>query len=114
MNATSARHSVRDSAFWQVYGRNRYAVLFYCLLVMLVALPAASALGLPQFAIKLLLATCLLAAAMPNAVKGRRTLLFSAVLVLIVLRFVAEPDQVPINFGPILVVYGLAGLAAAA
>jgi hypothetical protein len=110
---TASVSSSADPVILQAYGRNRYAVLFYSLLLMLVALPAASALGVPQIAIKLLLAACLLTAVMPNAAKGRRTILFGALLMLIALRFVAEPDEVPISFGPVLAVYGATGLFAA-
>ncbi len=113
MQAVSSRRA-SDASFWRAYGRNRYAVLFYCLLLMLIAMPAASALGQPQIVAKVLLALCLLAAVTPNATKGRRILLISGILLLIALRFVAEPDAVPIGFGPVLVLYGLAGLAAAA
>ena len=112
MDAAPA-NSEADPAILQVYGRSRYAVLFYSLLVMLVALPAASALGLPQMALKLLIAACLLAAVMPNAPQGRRAILLGALLALIVLRFVAEPDEVPISFGPVLALYGATGLFAA-
>ena len=70
MNATPAKRLGRDSAFWQTYDRNRYAVLFYSLLLMLVAMPAASALGLPTILIKLLLAACLLARGCPNPTKA--------------------------------------------
>jgi len=113
MDATSASRST-DHGLWPAYGRNRYAVLFYSLLLMLVGLPVTSALGLPQIAIKLLIATCLLAAVMPNAPKGRKAILLVGLLVLIGLRFVAEPDEVPISFGPILALYGVTGLIAAA
>ena len=106
------RRSIREAPFWQAYGRRRYAVLFYCLLIMLIVLPAANTLGLPQFAIKLLVAACLLAAVMPNASKGHRWAFLAAVLLLIGLRFVAEPDEVPISFGPVLALYGLTGLLA--
>ena len=98
----------------KAYGRNRYAVLFYSLLVMLIALPAASELGLPAVVIKLLIAACLLTAVMPSARKGRRLILFIVILLLIGLRFVAEPDEVPISFGPVLALYGVTGLLAAA
>lgn len=111
---TNTRRSIRESPFWRAYGRRRYAILFYSLLAMLIGLPAAGALGLPQIAIKLLLAACLLAAVMPNASKGHRRAFLAAVLFLILLRFVAEPDEVPISFGPVLAIYGLAGLLAAA
>ena len=113
MNATLATDSA-DSPLLSAYGRNRYAVLFYSLLLMLVALPASTALGLPQFAIKLVIAACLLTAVMPNAPKGRRMILLAALLVLIALRFLAEPDEVPISFGPVLALYGVTGLLAAA
>lgn len=113
MNATSARRRA-ESPLGEAYARNRYAVLFYLLLLMLVALPATSALGLPQVAIKLLIAACLLTAVMPNAPKGRRAFLLAGLSVLIALRFVAEPDEVPISFGPVLALYGLTGLLAAA
>ena len=102
-----------NSGFWPAYARNRYAILFFSLLAMLVALPVANAIGLPQVLIKALLAACLLAAVMPNATKGRRFILLGGMLLLIGLRFAAEPDEVPINFGPILALYGLTGLLAA-
>jgi len=113
MNATSASRAP-DSSLRESYARNRYAVLFYLLLAMLIGLPATSSLGLPQLPIKLLIAVCLLAAVIPNATKGRRLLFLGGILVLIGLRFVAEPDEVPISFGPILTIYGLVGLLAAA
>ena len=108
------RRSIREAPFWQAYGRRRYAILFYTLLIMLIVLPAASTLGLPQFAIKLLVAACLLAAVMPNASKAHRRMFLAAVLLLIGLRFISEPDEVPISFGPVLAIYGLAGLLATA
>lgn len=110
---TKARPAIKETVFWQTYNRHRYAVLFYSLLVSLVAIPAAGALGLPQLMIKLLVAACLLAAVLPNVSRGRRTLLMSIILLLIALRFLAEPDEVPISFGPVLALYGLAGLIAA-
>lgn len=113
MAATTTRRQIKESAFWQAYNRRRYAILFYALLVSLIAMPAASTLGLPQILVKLLVAACLLAAVMPNVPRGRRNLLLASILLLIVLRFVAEPDEVPISFGPILALYGLTGLLAA-
>ena len=108
------RRPIREAPFWQAYGRRRYAILFFSLLTMLIVLPAASTLGLPAFAIKLLLAACLLAAVMPNASKGHRRIFLVAILLLIGLRFVSEPDEVPISFGPVLAIYGLTGLLATA
>ena len=108
------RRPLPDSAIWQAYGANRYAVLFYSLLVMLVAVPAAETLGLPQLVIKLLVAACLVTAVMPNASKGKRAIFLAAILLLTLLRFVSESDEVPINFGPVLAFYGFIGLLAAA
>lgn len=84
------------------------------LLSMLVLMPIINTLGLPQMLIKILVAACLLVAVMPNATKRSRAFLLTAILVLILLRFVSERDDVPINFGPILALYGLTGLLAAA
>lgn len=104
---------IKEAGFWQAYNHHRYAVLFYSLLVSLIVMPAASTLGLPQMMIKLLVAASLVAAVLPNVSKGRRYLFLAIILLLIFLRFIAEPDEVPINFGPILALYGLAGLIAA-
>jgi hypothetical protein len=114
MTKSEDRRRINDSAFWQSYTRNRYAVLFYTLLFMLVAIPSANALGLPQFAIKLLFGGCLLAAIMPNATRGSRYIILAAILLLILFRFVSERDDVPIDFGPVLALYGFAGVLAAA
>jgi hypothetical protein len=110
----TARLPFRETAFWQSYTRNRYAVLFYSLLFLLVALPTANSLGLPEIVPKLLVAGCLLAAVMPNATKRSRYAFLAIILALILIRFVAERDDVPVDFGPILVVYGLVGLLATA
>lgn len=109
-----ATRAISDAAPWQVYSRNRYAILFYTLLIMLVAMPAAASFGLPQMAIKLLLAACLVVAVMPNANKRQRVAFLGALALLILLRFLAERDDVPISFGPVLALFGLAGLLAAA
>lgn len=114
MAGAATRLPLRKTAFWQTYGRKRYAILFFSLLAMLVAVPAAATIGLPQVAIKLLIAGCLLAAVMPNATRGRRTILLGAILLLILLRFVSEREDVPISFGPIMALYGLTGLLATA
>jgi Ion channel len=102
------------TAFWQAYSRRRYAILFYSLLFMLVAEPIAVSANMPQILIKLLLAICLLLAVLPNATKHSRIFLTSAILLLIAVRLVSERDDVPINFGPVLALYGVTGLVAAA
>jgi len=114
MNGSQARRPFRESAFWQAYGGRRYAVLFYSLLAMLVAAPIAETFGWGEIVIKLLLAGCLVAAVMPNATTRSRNAFLAAILVLILVRLVSERDDVPIDFGPILILYGLTGLLAAA
>ena len=114
MNDKSSRHSVRDTAFWQHYARRRYAMLFYSLLFMLVALPVFDAIGLPEIIIKVLVAASLLLAVLPNATRRSRYIVIAAVLLLIGLRFISERDDVPIDFGPVLALYGFTGLLAAA
>ena len=114
MAATHARKRLHEAPLWRAYSRHRYAILFYVLLTMLVALPVFDTLGLPSVAIKLLMAVCLVAAVMPNASKSQRTIFLTAILLIIGLRFLAEPDEVPINFGPVLALYGFTGLLAAA
>jgi hypothetical protein len=113
-SSAQPRRPLRESAAWQAYGRSRYAILFFSLLVMLIVMPAAGILGLPQLAIKLLVAGCLVAAVIPSASKGQRRVFLAAILMLIALRFVSERDDVPINFGPVLALYALTGLLAAA
>ena len=81
---------------------------------MLVVVPTAGAMGLPQIVIKLLIAGCLVAAVMPNATRQTRYAFFAAILVLIAIRFASERDDVPIDFGLIQALYGLTGLLAAA
>ena len=114
MTNEATRGSVQQAAFWQAYARHRYAILFYILLFMLVALPIADTLGLPPIALKLLVAGCLLAAVMPNATRGSRYTFLAAILLLIAVRFITERDDVPVDFGPVLALYGLTGLLATA
>jgi len=106
--------SVRKTTFWEAYGRRRYAILFYSLLFMMVAGPVAATFNMPQILIKLLFAACLLLAVLPNANKHTRIVFLVAILLLITVRLVSERDDVPINYGPVLALYGLTGLAAAA
>ncbi len=114
MNATRVRRPIHETSFWQGYMRSRYAILFYLLLFMLLAMPIVDTFGLPQSALRVLLATCLLAAVLPNATKHSRRILIGAVLVLAGARFAAERGYLPNASGPILALYGLAGLLAAA
>ena len=101
-------------SLWRSYMESRYAILFYFLLFMLVALPIANTLGWPPIIIKGLIAICLLAAVMPNATRKSRYAFLAVILVLISIRFVAERDDVPVDFGPVLAVYGMVGMLATA
>jgi hypothetical protein len=81
---------------------------------MMVAGPVGETFDMPQIIIKLLFAACLLLAVLPNATKHTRIVLIVAILLLVAVRLASERDDVPINYGPVLALYGLTGLAAAA
>jgi Ion channel len=51
---------------------------------------------------------------LPNATKRNKAIFIGTILLLIVVRFLSERDDVPIDFGPILALYALTGLLAAA
>jgi hypothetical protein len=103
-----------DGAVWQAYSQSRYAILFYALLFILALAPIAGSSPLAQFAVKVTIGICLLLAALSNATRKRRRVVIAAVLVLIVARLVTERDDVPIDFGPVLAIYGVVGLLSAA
>ncbi|MGE5217916.1 MAG: potassium channel family protein [Chloroflexota bacterium] len=68
-------------ALWPAYLRRHYTALFYVLLLTIVAVPLATALGTRGALIEFLLATSLLAAVLPlRSVRNRRHLLTFAVL----------------------------------
>ena len=100
--------------FHESYDRRRYAVLFYVLLVTLLLLPIAAATGMPTVLVKALVLACLMAAVTPNAEGGKRLILFAAVVLLIAARAASELGYLPLNPGLVLMIVGLAGLAAAA
>ena len=81
---------------------------------MLVAEPVAASFHTPKVLINLLFGSCLLLAVLPSATKRTRIFLIAAMLLLIAVRIVSERDDVPIDFGPVLALYGLTGLLAAA
>jgi hypothetical protein len=114
MNDSQARRPVRDYHVWKAYKRQRYAILFYSLLLMLVLTPIAAALGLPQNLIRLLCGFALVAAVMPNETGRNRYLLLAVIVIIVVVRFASERDDVPISPGSMLGVYGAIGLLAAA
>ena len=110
----SKRQRIRESRFWQAYQRHRYGILFYALLLTLIAMPIATTVGLSASLIRIPLAACLFAALLPSATKRSRTALIAAISVLVIARFVAELDTVPVNPGIVLAVVGITGLVAAA
>ena len=108
------RRPIRETTFWEAYLPRRYAILFYTLLLMLIAIPMAATIGLPQGAMKLLLGACLLAAVLPNGTRRTRHMLIAAIVLLILVRFASERGYLPIASGLVLGLYGLIGLLAAA
>jgi hypothetical protein len=108
------RRVIRETSFWRAYNRSRYAILFYALLLTLIAMPIASTIGLPTTFVRILVSACLLSAVMPNAPKHMRVGLFVGVILLIVARFASESDAVPLDSGIMLAIVGFTGLAAAA
>lgn len=112
--SSASRPTIHESPFWQGYVRSRYTILFYALLLMLVAMPVAATLGLPGMLIKLLLGATLLAAVMPNATRRTRILLCVLVLLLTLARFASERGYLPVAPGFILAIVGLIGLLSAA
>ena len=111
---SQVRRTDRETGFWGAYLRQRYAILFYTLLVMLVAIPMAPTIGLPEALIRVLMGACLLAAVIPNGTKRSRLALIGGILLLILARFASERAYLPVSPGWLLGLYGLIGLAAAA
>ena len=105
---------LRESRLWAAYRQNRYRILFYSLLLMLVALPTAATIGLPQWIIKLVLATCVFAAVMPNATRRTRWTILVAIGLLLVARFLGGYGDFRIPPALPVVLVGVVGLAAAA
>jgi Ion channel len=114
MIGNSVRSQIRDSTLWASYLRRRYAVLFYSLLAMLVAIPTAAMAGLSQTAMKVFLGACLLAAVLPNGTRRVRRFLVVAILLLILVRFASDRGDLPIAAGWMAGLYGFIGLLAAA
>jgi len=108
------RRPIQDTPVWQAYNRKRYAILFYSLLLTMIAMPVVTTFGLPAVLIRLLLAASLFAAVMPNATRRTRVTLFVVVLFLVALRWLADYDLIPLNPGLMPALIGLVGLIAAA
>ena len=76
MNDTGAVATGDLPVLWRAYSRRRYAILFYTLLLTMVAAPVVAAFELKGSLIEFFLAANLLAAVMPvSAGSGRRILL---------------------------------------
>jgi len=112
--ATKRVSHIRESAFWRTYQASRYAILFYVLLLTLVAMPIATTIGLPSLSVKLLIGASLCSAVMRNATKRTRVAFLLAILLLILARIVSESDAVPVNAALLVALVGFVGLLAAA
>jgi len=114
MTESQKRRRLDESRFWRTYLAQRYAILFYSLLLMLLVIPLAATFGLPQTLIKLMLGGCLLAAVLPNATKRTRFGLIGGVALLVMARFASDQGYLPVSPGLLLALVGLIGLLAAA
>lgn len=114
MNETGARSPTHHGLSWRAYGRHRYAVLFYSLLLMMVITPVAASLGFPQTIIRMLASFVLIAAVMPNQTKRNRYILLAAMLLIVVTRFASERDDVPVSPTSMVGLIGVIGLLSAA
>jgi len=114
MDDIRPKRRIRDNLIWNAYGSHRYAILFYTLLLTLVVTPIAAAFGLPQTVIRLLCGFALIAAVMPNETGRNRYALLAIIVLIVVVRFASERDDVPISSGSMLGLFGAIGLVAAA
>lgn len=114
MSSTAHRRPIREFRFWRGYYKHRYEVLFYSLLLMLIALPVAPLVGMPAIVMKLLLGTCLLVAVLPESTKRTRLLFICLIVIVVFARYAADRDWIPVDSGWVLGAYGLIGLMAAA
>ena len=114
MMDSPARSRLRDSTWWQAYGRRRYAVLFYAMLMMLMLVPITGALGLGKMAIQWLYFLCLLAAIMPNANPKNHRWVFAFLMVLGVVIYATDFVGPRMSFDSALPVFAVMGLLAAA
>jgi len=112
--ATKRVSHIRESAFWRTYQASRYAILFYVLLLTLVAMPIATTIGLPSLSVKLLIGASLCSAVMPNATKRTRVAFLLAILLLILARIVSESGAVALKAALLVALVGFVVLLAAA
>ena len=98
----------------RAYLRQRYAFLFYTLLLTMVAAPVLAALGLSGWLIELFLAANLLAAVMPVGAAGNRRVLLVVIIVVWLARAATAWLDHPALLAMALGVSALIGLFAAA
>ena len=114
MVASEKLRPLRDVSIWRAYGRRRYAILFYALLLTLLLTPLVGAFGLSPNVIRFICGVALIAAVMPNEVKSNRYVLLGVIILIVAVRLASERDDVPISPGSMLGVFGAIGLIAAA
>ena len=103
-----------DKTLRSAYQARRYAILFYTLLFIMVAVPLFAALGLPSALIEFFLAASLLAAVTPvGTVKNRRALLTGTTLIWLARPLTAWFDHPALSVMT-LCLWTLVGLFAAA
>ncbi|MFL6734687.1 MAG: potassium channel family protein [Sphingomicrobium sp.] len=106
--------AARETGFWHAYNGRRYAILFYALLLTLIAVPLATGLNLPATILKLLLGACLFAAVMPNSTRRSRWFLLTGTVLLVWAEIASEHGSIPVNPALLQALVGVAGLVAAA
>jgi len=114
MRTSTELRQISHRLSWKGYGRHRYAVLFYCLLLTMIVTPVAAALGFPQTVIRVLAGLALIAAIMPNQTRSNRYFLLAAMVLVVVVRIISEDDEVPISAESMTGLVGVLGLFAAA
>jgi hypothetical protein len=105
--------SVEQEGFARAYLRHRYAILFYTLLVAMVATPIFSALNFNGTLIESLLAACLLAAILPVGAVRNRPYLLMAIVALWLARMVTVWLEHRVLSETALGIWTLVGLLAA-
>jgi hypothetical protein len=107
------REARREARFWRAYHANRYAILFYTLLLTLVIMPVASTFRWDVTAIETMLGLTLITAVMPlSTAKSRRLLLAGIILLLLVRPFATQIHQSTVAEGA-LGVWAIIGFFAA-
>jgi hypothetical protein len=99
---------------WQAYASQRYAILFYVVLLMLILMPLAGALDFQKTAIQWMLFVCLVAAIMPNASRDNFRAVFVGVLAAGLFLYFTDLVGPSMSFDSSLPLFAVLGLLAAA